>query len=409
MDNRKYWLWLTMIFGVGSRRIWELMSLFETPDEAYYELRSGTSEVRLYGNEKNAVSSTDIGAAEQILAECSKKGIRTVSYDSEDYPPQLKHIINPPTLLYYEGDIRCLTGTQTVTTVGARKSCDYSLKVTDRICRTLSANGVVIVSGFAVGVDITSHMAAASQGRPTACILGCGVDVDYPRENFRYRDEIIAAGGVFVSEYPPGTTPHSANFPKRNRILAALGRATVVFEASEKSGSLITASLAAEQGRDVYCMPPADIFSDAFSGNCALLSEGAIPFFSAEDIAASFGYGTLLYNEIRSEAYSVLGKEAVPVKPRERRISPKEVLDTYTEASGVQEESPAKAEEKRDDILLEGVQKQIAETLSDGALLADELAERLSMDIAELMMELTEMEITGAVRSLPGKVYESLV
>ena len=407
MDNRKYWLWLTMVFGVGSRRIWELMSLFETPDEAYYELRSGSSEIRLLAKENEAVASVDISAAEQILSECSKKGIRTVGYDSEDYPPQLRHIIDPPAILYYAGDIRCLTGTKTVTTVGARKAREYSLKVTDRICSALAQNGIVIVSGFAVGVDITSQMAAASQGRPTAAVLGCGIDVDYPRENFRFRDEIIEAGGVFVSEYPPGTTPHSGNFPKRNRILSALGRATVVFEASEKSGSLITASLAAEQGRDVYCLPPADIFDPAFSGNSALLSEGAIPFFSAEDIASAFGYGTLMYNEIRAEAYSVLEKEVAPANVREQQKGAADLIGTYLTAEKAAEEAaPAEKAAKRDDIALEGVQKAIADALADGALHADVLAQRLGMDSSELMTELTEMEILGAVKALPGKIYE---
>ncbi|MCQ2490884.1 MAG: DNA-processing protein DprA [Ruminococcus sp.] len=403
MDNRKYWLWLTMVFGIGSRRIWELMSLFETPDEAYYELRSGSSAARLYGKEQEAVSSTSVEAAELVLAECAKKGIKTVSYSSEDYPPQLRHIMNPPAILYYVGDICCLTGTRTVTTVGARKASDYSLRVTDRICSELAAGGIVIVSGFAVGVDITSHLAAASQGRPTAAVLGCGVDVDYPRENFRFRDEILDAGGVFISEYPPGTAPHAGNFPKRNRILSALGRAAVVFEASEKSGSLITASLAAEQGRDVFCMPPADIFSSAYSGNAALLREGAVPFFGAEDIASVFGYGTVLYEEVRSDAYSLLDKEEPPLRVHKHRVKAASALETYISADEDEELYEVKPDTA--DIQLEGVQKQIADALSEGALHADVLAQRLSMDSSELMTELTEMELLGVIKALPGKIY----
>ena len=407
MDNRKYWMWLTMVFGIGSRRIWELMSLYETPDEAYYELRSGSSLVRLNEKERNAVSATDIEAAERVLAECSRKGVRTVGYDSEDYPPQLRHIMNPPAILYYVGDICCLTGTRTITAVGARKASDYTLRVTDRICSELAAGGIIIVSGFAVGVDITSHMAAVSQGRPTAAVLGCGVDVDYPRENFRFRDKILEAGGVFVSEYPVGTPPHSGNFPKRNRILSALGRAAVVFEASEKSGSLITASLAAEQGRDVFCMPPADIFSNAYSGNAALLSEGAVPFFRAEDIASVFGYGTVLYEEVRSEAYGILNEEDRPLRVHKHQMKAVSALETYIAENGTEpigEEEPPKP--KRDDIQLEGVQRQIADALSEGALHADILVQKLGMDSSELMTELTEMEILGAVKALPGKIYE---
>lgn len=411
MDNKKYWLWLTMVFGIGSRRIWELMSLYETPDEAYSELRSGSCMVRLGEKERSAVAATDIDAAERVLAECDRKGIRTVGYSSEDYPPQLRHIMNPPAILYYIGDICCLTGTRTVTAVGARKADGYSLRVTERICSELAVRGVVIVSGFAVGVDITSHLAAASQGRPTAAVLGCGVDVDYPRENFRHRDEILEAGGVFISEYPPGTSPHAGNFPKRNRILAALGRATVVFEASEKSGSLITASLAAEQGREVFCLPPADIFSNAYSGNAALLGEGAVPFFSSADIASVFGYGSVVYEEVRSEAYGILNEDERPLKVHRHRMMKKvSALETYiagnaADIDGGEEASP---EPKKLDVQLDGVQKQIADALAEGALHADILAQRLGLDSSELMTELTEMEILGAVRALPGKIYEKL-
>lgn len=408
MNDKKYWLWLTMVFGIGSRRIWELMSLFETPDEAYHELRSGSSAVRLYGREKDAVNATSVEAAERVLAECDKKGVRTVAYSSEDYPPQLRHIMNPPAILYYVGDICCLTGTRTVTAVGARKATEYSLSVTERICGELAARGMVIVSGFAVGVDITAHMAAASQGRPTAAVMGCGVDVDYPRENFRFRDEIIGAGGVLISEYPVGTPPHAGNFPKRNRILSALGRATVVFEASVKSGSLITASLAAEQGRDVFCMPPADIFSGAYSGNAALLREGAVPFFGVSDIASVFGYGTVAYEEVRAEALGILAEEERPLRVHDHRMKPVSALETYIAENGTNAEGvPESATEvKRDEPKLEGVQKAIADALAEGALHADVLAQRLGMDSSELMTELTEMELLGAVRALPGKIYE---
>lgn len=401
MKYTKYWLWLTMVFGAGSRRIWECMSLFETPDEAYYELRSGSSPVRLNESERNAVASTPLELAEELLAECEKKGIRVADYSSEEYPPQLRHIMTSPAILYYKGDIGCLSGTRTVTTVGARKAGEYSLRVTERVCYELAECGVVIVSGFAVGVDITSHLSAALKGRPTACVLGCGVDVDYPRENFKYRDRIIEAGGVFISEYPPGTPPYSANFPKRNRILAALGRAAVVFEASAKSGSLITASLAAEQGREVYCLPPADIYDPAYSGNAMLICEGAVPFFGTDDILSGFGYGTPLYSEIMAEAYSMLDGDDKQLRVHESKPVKKIGESFRAKKDAEPENSPEKAE-----ILLSGVQKDIADALSEGALHADALAQRLGLDPSELMTELTEMELIGAVKSLPGKIYE---
>ena len=404
MDDRKYWIWLTMVFGIGGRRIWQAMSFFETPDEAYYELRSGNSVLRLNEDERNTISSVPISQAEMIMSECEKKGIDIVSYTSTDYPPQIRHIMNPPAILYYKGNIRCLKGTKTITSVGTRKASEYSVRAASKICSDLAKSGVVIVSGFAVGIDIASHMAAASNGLPTACVLGCGVDVDYPYDNFKYRDPILEAGGVFVTEYQPGTTPHPGNFPKRNRILAALGRATIVFEASERSGSLITATLSAEQGREVFCLPPADIFSKAYSGNALLISEGAVPFFSAEDILSCFGYGTELYDEVKTDAYSIIENDAIPSEKTDVFKSEAPSDEVGEKVRTLEKEEVLT--EKKDEILLEGVQQKIAEVLSEGALHADILAQRLELDPSELMTELTEMEIMGAVRSLPGKIYE---
>lgn len=396
MDEMKYWLWLTMVFGIGSRRLWQFMERFDSAEEAYRVLTAGESDAHLTSKERQSVRTSSLETAEKLLAECERRGVMTVSFSSEEYPPQLRHISDPPAILYYRGDIRCLTRTKTITTVGARKALPYTLRVANRVCTELARRGVVIVSGFAVGVDITSHMAAAANGHPTAAVLGCGLDVDYPKENYRFRDAIVESGGVLVSEYPPGTPPHAQNFPKRNRILSALSRATVVFEASVKSGSLITASLAADQGRDVYCLPPADIYDPAYSGNALLLSEGASPFFSSDDIYSSFGYGMPLYTETADE---VFGEENTQETPEPRRSAP---------APEDKKEEPALSRSKKDEIKLEGVQADIAQILAEAPLHADIIAQKLGMDMSELMTELTEMEILGAVKSLPGKLYEKI-
>jgi DNA processing protein len=486
MKDDLYWLWLTMVFGTASRRLWQIMNYYETAGEAYYELNSDERTVRLNEKEQDAVKNTSLDTAALLIAECERKGISVVSYGSQDYPQQLRYIIDPPAILYYKGNIRCLSGAKTITAVGARKACAYSLETADRVCTELSANGVVIVSGFAVGIDITSQLAGVRQKRPTASVLGCGLDVDYPRDNVGYRRDIIEAGGVILSEYPPGTSPHPGNFPKRNRILAALGRAVVVFEASEKSGSLITASLAVEHGRDVFCMPPSDISSPIFSGNVKLLKEGASAFYSAADIISCFAAGTVMRSEIRSEINSmfanhrtesavridendknafdhiVLHKNNAPYVHEIKFASNKVQLDEKTDVikpdgmkkgegvlSGktLHSDSIAKSaaesavsvdaddkhasdhtalhkdnasdapeagnttqiaqpDKKKDEIKLEGMQKDIADVLSEGALHADIIAQRLGVDLSELMLELTEMEILGAVRLLPGKVYE---
>ncbi len=416
-EETKYWVWLTMVFGVGNRRIWEAMSLFGSAKEAYDTLSSDHSQLKLKDNEIRNITDTDVSSAEQLIERCSEKDICVIGYDSSDYPPQLRHIAVPPAVLYYKGNISCLKGTRTVTAVGTRKASPYGLKVTAKICSELAQNGIVIVSGFALGTDITSQIAAADAGRPTACVLGCGIDIDYPKGNLRFRDHILETGGVFVSEYPPGTPPHARNFPTRNRILAALGRAAVVFEASQKSGSLITANMAADQGRELFCLPPADIMSEAYSGNCQLLRNGAVPLLSSQDILDCFRIGGSNDKEIRREAAETFGMPKPVVSDNREMLS--ELFSKLDVSIGAVETQPrAKTDEvpknkkKKSSaapVLPEGlsdIQKSIAELLINEPVHADTIAQKLGIDAAELMTELTELEIMGVINSLPGKMFE---
>ena len=397
MEETKYWLWLNMVFGTGNHRIWEVMSFFRTAEKAYISLTSDNSMVSLTENELKNVREIPLRNAEVFLANCAKRGIGVVSFTDPEYPAQLEHIYNPPSVLYYRGNISCLKTELTVTAVGTRKAASYSLRAAKEVCSELSARGVVIVSGFAVGLDLASHMAAADIGRPTVCVMGCGVDVDYPRQNFSYRDTILAAGGVFISEFPPGTAPNSPNFPKRNRILAALGAATVVFQAGAKSGSLITANLSAGQGHDVLCLPPADIFSGEFAGNIKLLRDGALPMYDASDVMECITGDRKLYSGM------VATKKAAESYETVHSVNETEVEAAQDNIPAAEPEQTASADFSDE---LSEKQLLIAKELAGGALHADELAQRLELDPAELMTELTELEIYGTVRSLPGKMFE---
>lgn len=395
MDETKYWLWLNMVFGTGNHRIWEIMSFFRTAEKAYLSLTCGNSIVSLNENERKNVIGVPVTNAESFLAGCLRRGIGVVAFSSKEYPDQLRHIYNPPSVLYYKGNISCLKSDFTVTAVGTRKASAYSLRAAKEICSELSARGAVIISGFAVGIDLACSMAAADMGRPTACVMGCGVDVDYPRQNFGYRDIILSAGGVFISEFPPGTPPLSANFPKRNRILAALGRAAVVFQAGAKSGSLITANLAAGQGRDVLCLPPADIFSGEFAGNIKLLRDGALPMYSSSDVIECLTgrKGQLAAADTLQRGAEALGSFATE-------------NSSYERVNELPEEEAAEQLPYKIPNDLSVHQRRIVQALEKGVLHADELAASLEIDSGELMTELTELEIFGIARSLPGKMYE---
>lgn len=422
MDETKYWLWLSMIFGTGSSRIWDAISLYETAAETYSALNSDISGLNLKDKEIRNITGVSIEKASEYIEQCRKIGIGVIGYSSEEYPKQLRHIFNPPAVLYYRGNISCLNGTRTITAVGTRNPTNYGLDSAYRICGELARNGFVIVSGFAIGTDITSHIAAADAQRPTACVMRCGLDVDYPKNNFMFRDIILENGGVFISEYPLGTPPHAQNFPKRNRILAALGMATMIFEAAVGSGSLITADLAAEQGREVFCLPPADIFSKAFSGNIELLRDGATPLYSVSDVIDIFRIGGALDMEIRSEevsGVSSFGRKSI-IKT-ENTMSSLDMIKSVRKRSAARKKSEknennAAEQEKTKEIKkiadnniteeMTDIQKKIYGLFSEEALHADFIAQKLEFDTADLMTELTELEILGAIRSLPGKMFE---
>ena len=425
MKETKYWVWLTMVFGVGNQRLWQAMSLYEKASDAYNSLKNSYGKLRLNSTEQKNVRSLSLLKAEEFVEGCEKKGITLLCYDDEDYPRTLRHIYNPPAVLYCRGNISCLKNRKTVTAVGARKVSFYGTEATSRICRELAERGMLIVSGFALGTDISAHLAAAKSGKPTVCVLGCGVDVDYPRENIVYRDTILASGGLFISEYPPGTPAHGYNFPKRNRILAALGRVTMIFEASMRSGSLITAGLAADHGREVFVLPPADVFSDSFGGNVKLIKDGATLLLNSEDILERFRAGGCIDLEIHSEVYTGIdsyisedeeeNSDTENLRTEKYRLLESESEDEESseepfienDADETDSESVHKSEENKEYYgELTDMQREIVGLLERERLHADVLSEKLGINASELMTELTELELAGAIKSLPGKMYE---
>ncbi len=400
MDNTVYWLWLTMIFGVGSNRLWEAVKFYGSPEIACEDLK-GECRISLSDREKNNILSTPLQRAFDFLRECESKNICVTGFDSEDYPQDLKFISDPPAVLYSVGNIGCLNRFMNITAVGTRKPREYSIIAARKICRELAEINFVIVSGFAMGIDIAAQLSAAEINCPTVSVLGCGVDYDYPKENIKYRNTIIQSGGAIISEYPPGTPPNRGNFPRRNRILSGVSRAVIVFEASAISGSLITANLAAEQGRNVFCLPPQNIFSKEYQGNIALLRDGALPLYCCEDVIEQVISQYDISDCIEGYTYSV-GEDSLKIKSDasvKKESLPEKQIETEIEKKTEKTENTELFSE------LTGVQRDIAELLREHSLHADIISQKLSLDMGELLMELTEMEMMGVVCSLPGKMY----
>lgn len=227
----------------------------------------------------------DTGPAERQLCEMEKKKIRAVCREDDAYPDALKNISDPPWMLYYRGTLSCCQ-TPGMAVVGARRCTDYGRRTAEQLGRTLGRAGVTVVSGMAGGVDSAAHRGALAGAREhaacTAAVFGCGVDICYPKANADMLEQ-IAARGVVLSEFIPGTWPKPYFFPMRNRIISGLSSGVVVVEAGLKSGSLITAACAAEQGRDVYAVP-GNIDREASVGTNQLLRDGAIPITAPVDI-----------------------------------------------------------------------------------------------------------------------------
>lgn len=264
--------------------------------------------------------------ADRFAEAVERSGLQILTASEEQYPPLLREIADPPFILYAAGNLDRLR-LPAVAVVGSREASRYGRDVAARLARDLSSAGVTVVSGFARGVDTAAHTAARSTPGGTIAVLGCGLDVDYPRENASLKTS-LAEQDLLLTEFAPGSEPRPQNFPVRNRIIAGLASGVVVVEASRRSGSLITARLAADFGRDVFAVP-GSVFSDTSAGTHELLRDGAILCRGAEDVFA--------------ELFPSIG--AAPVLPA-RLVAPAELsAEARSLFEALEKEEPASAEE----------------------------------------------------------------
>ena len=261
-----------------------------------------------------------------IAESCEKKGISIWTREDEAYPPLLREIARPPLVLFARGEP--IPDAERIAIVGSRAASSYGKRVAEEIAMDIASRGVTVVSGAAKGIDSAAHKGALRAGR-TVAVLGCGVDVAYPSSNAGLLDE-IAASGLVLSEYPPGTKPFPAFFPQRNRIISGLSRGTLVVEAAERSGSLITAELALSEGRDVFAVP-GSIYSDTSRGCNSLIRQGAKLTASADDILDEYAWTkkekqTALFEEEATEELSEEERAVYALLSREETLSVDDII-----------------------------------------------------------------------------------
>lgn len=403
-DKMLMWVWFSEIFGAANPRKWEATSRFDTVEECYHAYKNQD----FYGltqKEIQRVKNVNLDDCKRIIEYCQKNNINIYCYESEGFPQRLMEIYNPPSVLYVKqntGNLDFLDDSVTISVVGARNADSYSLKVTDEICNKLAWSGAVIISGFAVGVDTAAHKSAIKNGGKTVAVLGSGIDYDYPKGTLSFKDEISKHGAV-ISEFQPLHKPRETDFKARNRILSGLSVGVLVCEASKRSGALNTVSHGISQGKDIFCIPPRDIFDKKYRGVVQLLRDGATPVYDERDIIFKYyenyshrinsAKNVMNFSQVTED--SVVFSDAQPVKVKKTKKQTEEIKP--------QDIAVVVTEELIHD--LTDIQKKIVLALEGKSLLLDELSRTTEIGISKLLAQLTELELMDRVKSLPGKRY----
>ena len=450
MSNTLKWVWLAQKCGQGSAEFLRLVDKIGSIDNIFSADYDAYSEAGVSERLCEDLCDKNVDGAQKIINYCQMAGVGILAYDAYDYPASLRSLKNPPIVLYYAGALPDFNRTLCISIVGTRKMSEYGMKAAYKIAYEVASSGAVVVSGMALGIDgIASCAAIAAKGK-TVAVLGCGIDIVYPKEHKKLK-EIIRQNGAIITEYPPATEPRGSNFPVRNRIISGLSQGTVVVDADIGSGSMITAKNAILQGRDIYAVP-ANIGSENSSGTNSLIRDGAQAVLCGNDIIRNYTFMyrdrlnvmKMVNSEKRSEfdpnvvrnmgiAVRVMRKEPVdnefsgvtkaergkrssngavsgesandipkfkPEKPRKVEYTPslRENSDTLHKKQGG--DDSAEILEK----LSEKQRKIFEEMPLDRAVTVDYLT-KTGFALGEVISALTVLEIKGLVSSLPGALY----
>ncbi len=361
-----YYLALHYTSGIGSRRLLALMEYFSSAERAFNAPAHEVIHVPGFGKgTTEALISDRSEALREAVTQIERlpEDTAIITYfDSDEYPDDLKRIYSPPPLLYVRGNKELLKSERMVAIVGSRKTSDYGRRIAQEFAEGIARERVTIVSGFAKGIDTVAHQACFDAGGNTIAVLGSGVDVIYPHSNKSFSEELVRSGrGAIVSELPLGTKPDARNFPWRNRIVSGFARATIVVESEVQGGSMITASLALDENRDVFAVP-GDIYRSSSSGPNVLIRDSRAKLASSpEQVLAELAWS------------SVEARKAKPIDRSGLSIFESRIIEVL-EAAG-------------------------------GPLQADVLAERAGLEVQDILVQLLTLELKSIVRQMAGKQF----
>jgi DNA processing protein len=372
-EDRLAMLALTLTPSLGPKRIVDAIAQLRTPGQIFALTLTELEGLRFPAESAQFIFDGKARrAADEEWGKIKQHGATIITLACPEYPERLKEIYDPPPVLWVRGSMQLLSR-PSIAVVGTRHPSPYGTNVAEMLARDLAARRLVIVSGMARGIDTCAHKGALAARTPTIAVWGTGIDVVYPKENKKLADEIIAAGGTIVSEMPMGTFPAPQNFPRRNRIISGLSIGVLVVEASENSGTRVTARCAAEQDRDLYAVPGNVTAKNSWTPN-TLIKQGAKLVGSWEDVWED------LPSQVRLQLEQEAGLESKP-----------------EEAASLLPDPVLRSEES---IVLKALR-------ADESLQIDELLEKLETQLtsSEVFTALFELEMSGRIRCLPGRNY----
>ena len=410
-----HWIWLSTRRSISDRVKAELVRQFQDPEAIYFADAETFSQIENLSDEgKAALADKNLTDAQKILRDCRRENLGILTYQDAAYPARLKNISDPPLVFYYKGRLPDFDGSPLIGVVGTRKASSYGMNTAKKLGYQIARCGGTVVSGMAYGIDGMATRGALSAGMPAVGILGCGADIVYPASN-RGLFEDMEQYGCLLSEFTPGTPPMAHNFPKRNRIISGLSCGVLVVEAPEKSGALITAHLALDQGRDVFVVP-GNIDVDTFVGSNRLLRDGAVAISSGWDILSEYEqqfpkkvrkFDAPLrrsaegqQGEISAEPEKIqpkvaqkpsnLGKKNVSKQNRDKKVIDNNVPSPYSDV-----------EDKLPPLLPE--EQKIVSCLTKEPRPVDDVIAETGLPTAKMLAVLTLLQVKGVVKQHPGK------
>lgn len=388
-ENTVYWVWLSMALGAAAR-VDEILACYQSPKAIYEADRTSRIISGVFSRPQlDRLEKTPLKNAQVALETCRRYGWKVYTPDDDEYPELLRHLTDMPLVLYVDGDISYINSSVCVGVVGTRRPSYESVEISRRICAGMAAMNAVVVSGGALGIDSAAHEGALSVSGKTICVMGCGLGFGYLRENEPLRKR-ISQSGALVTEYPPLSGVTRSSFPERNRIISGMSMGVLVVEAGEKSGSLITARKANEQGRDIFAIP-GSILNSAYTGVNRLIRDGATVVTCAEDIIG--GYEMMYPDRVNSNAQApqMIIDEVIAVRSKIEEAmlvrdnpqppkSPPEYLDS-------------------DSLAVYGL-------FNDEPLHADEICVMSGLPASKVLAALMTLEMENLIRATEGKCYE---